>query len=96
MWCLLVEILVVDDVLLVVVVALLSDVVAGIRVDDPIPILLRSDDVVEATSQLADFATVDVVTALGSDEDVALLCLVDADQTYSLLSMSPLSLILST
>ena len=98
----LVEIPVVDVVLFVVVEILLLDVVAEKVVVDPIPNLLRWDVVVEASCVVvADLAIVDVevvvvvgalfsflsTVAVGFVEVVVLLCLVDADEKFSLVDV---------
>ena len=98
----LVEIVVVDDDVHFVVVILLLDVVAKKEVDDPIPNLLRWDDVVQASGDVvAGLATVDVyavvvvvlvsflsnVAVVFADE-VDLLCLVDADEKFYVVDVS--------
>ena len=86
----LVEIPVVDVVLFVVVGILLLDVVGEKIVVDPIPNLLRRDDVVEAIvdGDVVVAVLVVLVSFLSSVavvfvEVVALLCLADADEKFS-------------
>ena len=90
----LVEIPVVDVVLFVVVGILLLDVVVETVVVDPIPNLLRWDDVVEAIVDV-DVVVVVLVVLVSFLSSVAvvfvvvvvLLCLVDADEKFSLVDV---------